>query len=163
MELKPHLSISLSDDDLSTMVILFHCYSPLRGCVDTWTEVVKFVVCIGAKIAIMPAMHEDQTTPYDRTRRPRTQTWSKPAVCDTHREQNPEKKKRREGFACTKNLKPNDAKASNVKDTRSVYIDLPTQLTYKYQAPRTNQLITIHQVSSRVLKPSFVGENEPEH
>jgi hypothetical protein len=113
MKLKSHLSISLSDEGC--------------GC-GHWTEVPKFVVCIGAEIA-MPAMHEDETT---TEHRPRTQTRSKAAASDTHKEQNPLKRKEKKrserhiGFACTKNLKPNDAKASNVKDACGpVPIDLP--------------------------------------
>ena len=38
--------MSLSDDDLRAIVIIFHCYSPSR----LWTEVLKFVVCIGAEM-----------------------------------------------------------------------------------------------------------------
>ena len=123
----------------------------IHGCgCGHWTEVPKFVVCIGAEIA-MPAMHEDETT---TERRPRTHTRSKPAASDTHKEQNPEKRKEkmrtrrvclhqkfetkwRKGIQCERCL------------WYSSHRSIPL-LTYKYQAPhaQTKQ----DPSASRVLK-----------
>jgi len=82
----------------------------------------KFVVCIGAEIA-MPTMHEDETTTEHAGHGHRLGP-SRPHPTPTRsRTQKKEKKRseRHEGFACTKNLKPNDAKASNMKDDSGAF------------------------------------------
>ena len=113
MKLKPHLSISLSDDDLRTIVIIFRCYSRLR----LWTlDSTNSSFASAPKLQCRPCMkmklpqnagHGHILGP-SRPHPTPTRSWT----------QKKEKKRseRHEGFAGTKILKPNDAKESNVKD-----------------------------------------------
>jgi len=142
MKLKPHLSISLSDDDLRTIVIIFRCYSRLR----LWTlDSPNSSFASAPKLQCRPCMKMKlpQNAGHGHILGP-----SRPHPTPTRSRTQKKEKKRwgHEGFACTKNLKPNDAKASSVKDAcgtvpidLSLYWPINTKL-HMHKPNKTHQL-----------------------